>query len=466
MKRTILQFAFLLSVVTSFSQSPLMDSVLQKIAEEKNDSLHLVLINRSIPNLIETNPALDMENNEKLLLQSQQNKDKLGEAVALTDIGYDYRSFGNFTKGLEYSLKAVATAEETGNEGLITLTKAHLAHNYKDQGNYRKAITLYQQCEALAIKLNNNFNRMSCYLNLAQVYLAMNKLDSAFIYSHRAYELSTQFHIISNLDYLFAIMGNIQSKMGNPGLAVSYFNMALAESIKEHSPKQVNLIYSNIAEHYYNNHQNDSALFYAKKAISAVEHTPFSNKSLDAARLLADIYNSRNADSTVKYLKIYVSIKDSLFNEKAIRESQEMTFEDEVRQQQAAMEKAKAEEQQKQNIEYALVALGIVTFIILFLLLSRSFITNERVIGFFSVVALLLVFEFLNLLLHPFLGGITNHSPALMLLGLVCVAVLLVPLHHRLEKWVKEKLVEKNKQIRLAEAKKTIEQLEKEKPGD
>jgi antibiotic biosynthesis monooxygenase (ABM) superfamily enzyme len=99
-------------------------------------------------------------------------------------------------------------------------------------------------------------------------------------------------------------------------------------------------------------------------------------------------------------------------------------------------------------------------------LLSRSFITNERVIGFFSVVALLLVFEFLNLLLHPFLGGITNHSPALMLLGLVCVAVLLVPLHHRLEKWVKEKLVEKNKQIRLAEAKKTIEQLEKEKPGD
>jgi len=60
MKRTILQFAFLLSVVTSFSQSPLMDSVLQKIAEEKNDSLHLVLINRSIPNLIETNPALDL----------------------------------------------------------------------------------------------------------------------------------------------------------------------------------------------------------------------------------------------------------------------------------------------------------------------------------------------------------------------------------------------------------------------
>jgi hypothetical protein len=50
-----------------------------------------------------------------------------------------------------------------------------------------------------------------------------------------------------------------------------------------------------------------------------------------------------------------------------------------------------------------------------------------------------------------------------MLLALVCIAALLVPLHHKLEKWATHKLVEKNKAIRLAAAKKTIEELEK--PG-
>jgi cell wall assembly regulator SMI1 len=49
-----------------------------------------------------------------------------------------------------------------------------------------------------------------------------------------------------------------------------------------------------------------------------------------------------------------------------------------------------------------------------------------------------------------------------MLLALVCIAALLVPLHHKIEKWTTAKLVEKNKQIRLAAAKKTIEQLEKD----
>jgi hypothetical protein len=48
-----------------------------------------------------------------------------------------------------------------------------------------------------------------------------------------------------------------------------------------------------------------------------------------------------------------------------------------------------------------------------------------------------------------------------MLLALVLIAALLIPLHHRLEHWIKHKLVEKNKAIRLAAAKKTIEKLEK-----
>src|SRR5262249_12000108 len=138
-----------------------------------------------------------------------------------------------------------------------------------------------------------------------------------------------------------------------------------------------------------------------------------------------------------------------------------MTFEEDARQQELAVAQYKAEVTRKNNIEYTLIALGIISFIILFLLLSRRLITNSKVIEFLGVVALLIVFEFFNLLLHPFLEEVTNHSPLLMLLGLVFIAALLIPLHHRLEHWARAKLVEKNKQIRLAAARKTIERLEK-----
>ncbi|MBK8494438.1 MAG: hypothetical protein IPL50_04990 [Chitinophagaceae bacterium] len=71
-------------------------------------------------------------------------------------------------------------------------------------------------------------------------------------------------------------------------------------------------------------------------------------------------------------------------------------------------------------------------------------------------MALLIVFEFLNLLLHPFLERVTHHLPVLMLLALVAIAALLAPLHHKVEKWATAKLVEKNKKIRLAAAKKQL----------
>jgi hypothetical protein len=49
-----------------------------------------------------------------------------------------------------------------------------------------------------------------------------------------------------------------------------------------------------------------------------------------------------------------------------------------------------------------------------------------------------------------------------MLLALVSIAAILVLLHHRIEKWATQKLVEKNKKVRLAAAKKTIAKLERE----
>ena len=115
--------------------------------------------------------------------------------------------------------------------------------------------------------------------------------------------------------------------------------------------------------------------------------------------------------------------------------------------------------ERKVNIQFAAMAIGIVTFIILFLLLSRSIIVNEKWISFFGVLGLLIVFEFINLFIHPTLVTVTHDSPVLMLLFLVLIASLLIPLHHRMEKWINEKMTEKNKKIRLENAKRTMEKL-------
>ena len=138
-----------------------------------------------------------------------------------------------------------------------------------------------------------------------------------------------------------------------------------------------------------------------------------------------------------------------------------MAVEEEARLAELKLETEQSNEARKQNLEYTFLGLGIISFLMVFILFSRKHITNTKVIQFLSVVSLLMVFEFINLLIHPVLEKVTHHSPFLMLLSLVALAALLIPIHHKLEHWAVNKLIEKNKQARLEAAKKTIEQLEK-----
>ncbi len=461
MKKKLILFCFIACMQTTYAQKPNVDSILQKVAIEKDEDKKVDLLVSLVTAEINNNPEWAIETGLKLLNQLKKENSNIELSVAYSFLGQGYRLLGNNIKALDYHHKGIAAAEKSSNLSILAFAENQTAHIYRDRQEYDKAISLYLSATAHADKGKNEKIKGWGPLNLGAVYLAINNLDSSLMYSQRCYENAVRLKVTTNLSFLFTNLGGVQSKMGNAPLAVSYFNMAINQSLGTSNIRYLNLVYTGLADHYHRFKQTDSSLFYAKKAIAVVNNTSFFYLSSKSAQLLTDIYEKTNCDSTLKYAKVYKTAADSLNSSKANQQIQLMTFEEDLRQQEAAAEKIKVEQQRKQNIQYALLALGIISFIITFLLLSRRHITNTKLIQFLGVVALLLVFEFLNLLLHPFLERITHHSPVLMLLALVCIAALLVPLHHKLEKWATHKLVEKNKQIRLASAKKTIEELEK-----
>ena len=123
----------LLSINVSFPQSENIDTMLKKITSEKDDNTRIDLINDLFSSTMESDPLLSMQNAQKLLFQSKKNNDRIAEALALTQIGYSYRSFGNTPKSVEYNLKALALARETGNEKVIAHAKLKLAHNLRSE---------------------------------------------------------------------------------------------------------------------------------------------------------------------------------------------------------------------------------------------------------------------------------------------------------------------------------------------
>jgi hypothetical protein len=183
---------------------------------------------------------------------------------------------------------------------------------------------------------------------------------------------------------------------------------------------------------------------------------------MQSYELMYKAFEKQNkSDSSNKYFRLSIQIKDSLLSDEKNKTIQALSFQEQIRQKEKEAESEEIARQRKVNIENILIALGIISFAILFLLLSRQIIANEKIIKFLGILALLLVFEFTNLLLHPFLEVITHHSQIAMLLLMVALAALLIPLHHKIEKWALNKIIQRNKESRLLAAKKVIAKLEK-----
>ena len=345
-----------------------VDSILQKIEAEKNDDQRLDLILSIYKTRIEGYPVLVIEIAQKLFKISQRTKDPITETASWSFYGQGYRLSGNYIKGLECHHKAVALAESTGNRSLLAIAQNQMAHIYKDREEYEKALRLYSSARDNAKNGNSAEAIIWPMMNLGAIFLGMNQLDSSLYYSTQAYDKSIQLNIPRNSPYILMNIAGAYSKQGNNAQAVHYYDLAITEALKNQSPRFRNLVYLGYAEHFQRNHQQDSCVVYAKKAIDAVHNSVFLYLSMKPAKLLTDIYETSNADSTLKYLRIYRTANDSLFSSRSNQQLQLMTFEEDQRQQELSTAKEKYTYKIRQNIMLG----GLGTFLLLALILFRN----------------------------------------------------------------------------------------------
>ena len=452
----------------SFAQKKSAKETILKFSKYKDEKKKLDSLMRfELPSFYDNNQRALIKFNQMILKHSLKTNDLLMQGYFNQEIGTAYRFLGNSALSLSYHQKAINIAEKIGNATLLAFVKIGMGNVYKDRENWNEALKLYSSALTYAKKSNNKRFSRWCYMNIGVVYLNLNKLDSSLICLQNAYELDKY---SKNDVYINLMIGSVHTRLGNLKLGNTYCGMALDKEKANAKGKgkgkqnqhQLILAYIAMAENFAALNQTDSCLVYSKKAIQEIGNKAFFYLSIKPAKMIATIYEKSNCDSTLKYAKIFQAANDSMFSKKANDQVQSISNEYDLRQKELVAEEKKEANNQKQNIQFALIALGIIVFVTLYLLLSRSFITSTQLIEFFGIMALLIVFEFLNLILHPLLEDITNHTPVIMLLALVCIAALLIPLHHKLEKWATNKLIKKNKEIRLANAKKTINTLEEE----
>ncbi|MFN5647641.1 MAG: ATP-binding protein [Sphingobacteriales bacterium] len=341
-----------------------IDSFVQKFELEKDFDVRTdMLLRFNSSSGVEADPLYILDLAAKIYKISQKNNDRNAEATAWTDYGQGYRLMGNYTKALECHYKAIAIATKFGNNAQIAHSYNQLGNIYKDREENDKAIEIYRIALFYSEAARAKIVKYAPPLNLGTVYLNEGKLDSSIYYSNRALEVLYLTNENQNrfIPTMLGNLGGAYSRMNKKKEAEKYFQRALSIVTKsDYTYTRIKQgVFFTVSEHFRRNQQMDSCLYYAKMSIAAVENTHYSYLMTKPAKMLSEIYDGKNADSTVKYLKIYLKTNEVINSTRVTQQLQVMAFEEEQRK--LELEQARKEAQSRLKIYFLIAGLLLVS---------------------------------------------------------------------------------------------------------
>ena len=450
-------------VYSQITQISKRDSLQEALRKEKKDTSRVLLLADLSFTFFESKPDTAMTLALEALSLSRSIGYAKGEAVSLNRVGAAYDVFGNYPKAMEVLLQALKINESIKNADGIRRNYNNIGNLYISQEDYRQGLDYYLKAKSLIELQNNQESPSTTYVNIAEAYYLLKDFDSAIHYAQKAKSVASNIGYSRIIGSAYSRLGNIHSALKQNVIALEFYRLSIPYIKESQNYIRLSETFLDIAKTFSMTGQNDSVAFYARQSLLLAKESGFTLQIRNTGRFLTTFYRKMNKpDSAFFYLDLTKIANDSLFNQQKNNQMQSLAFDEKLRQQEISAQNVKTKAERKRNLQYAAIVVGLISFIILFFVLSRSIFVKEKFIKFFGVVGLLAVFEFINLYIHPYLDRATNHSPFIMLAILICIGALLVPLHHKMEKWITKIMIEKNKKIRLEAARKTIATLEKD----
>lgn len=447
------KFILILSLVL-FSK----DLVAQK---QKADSLFILLQKENadttkVKLMWELAGVINVYDPEEALVLSQKALDLAndikyteGQSKALGAMANSFTKIGNFPKALDYNLRKLKLEEKRNNPKSLASVLLNIGIVYRYQEQYKDALIYYYRSDSVIKKNNLEENKYYILMNLGDIYDMLGDTDSAFSYFNKSLILSTS---LKNDDYIGNSMtglGNTYLKQGNYPFALLNYRTAITYLQKANNDEVLCEAALGLAKLFQKQNLNDSAVHYARLSLAIAGKGGFFPRQLEATQFLTDLFTkTKDIDSAFVYLKKVQVMNDTVNSKSRIRELQNISGNEKLRQLEIAESKRIAKRERRQQLQLLFIALFIPGFFLFTLLLSRIKI-NTRIIKILGILSLLILFEYLTLLLHPTVAELTNHTPVIEMFIFVSIAAVLIPAHHRIELWLIERLIHRNGSIRL-----------------
>jgi signal transduction histidine kinase len=339
MKKILFSILLLYLCAYSRGQTKAIDSLKQLLLTAKDDTNKVILL-ASLSNRYNFSFAdtAVMYAQQGLQLARKINFDR-EEAFCLMVLGSALTTLGTYSNALDFLYQSISLADKTQNMAVLALAYGWLGLCYRELDDFEKAKFRMRE----SMRLAELFRPQTLTLGQSQgmmssIFEKNNELDSALFYANKSYATK---NIWSGL---LVELGAIHRKLGHDSLALDFYRRAVPMAMVANFQIDIIDSYNGISQIHWRQKEYDSAVIYAKLALSQQWGRTYPIGMFRASGMLATIYGSLNKnDSTLKYLKLNIALKDSLFNQQKTRDAQNFEFAQQLRQQDLAAQEEKSQ---------------------------------------------------------------------------------------------------------------------------
>jgi tetratricopeptide (TPR) repeat protein len=358
-----------------------------------------------------------------------------GQARSLGMIAGTFNKLGNYAKALQYYLDGLKVLEKLKDPDDISRAYLNIALVYSSKKEIPTALEYMFRSDSIARQYKLNDLIVYIDLDIGNMYTEEDQLDSALIYTRLALDssLSQKNDVITGTAW--NNLGNIYSKKGQYDIAIENYNKAVPFLVSMQDYNNLSECYLGLSKAFGKKENWDSALVYANRSYRLAADNGFLQQSVNASQYLADVFKQHDQiDSAFLYQQTYMALKDSFDNSEKLKELQNLTISEEIRQEEIVQEKKQLEKERKVKLQLLLLGMFIPVFFLITAFISKKKV-NKRVIELSGIFSIIFLFEYITLLIHPVVAARSGHSPIIEIVIFVALAAILSPTHHKVQHW-------------------------------
>lgn len=331
------------------------------------------------------NKALELL--KRSLQLSMDIDDEKSIAQTYSNLGILYKNQGNYLKAIEYYNNALKTYEKLGHNQGIGSNLNNIGVIYKHLGMVPEALENYTKSLQFHESEKDYEGMAGALVNIGHINKLIGEDSISFEYYIRCIEISKEHQLIPQLATATRAIGNIYELNGELKKAMEYYDRSLIIATDISDQRTMANCMNNIGNIYQNQDNLSEAMKLHLNALKIGQENGvlviIKESSFNLQSLYQHIGQYENA---YKMLKLYITMKDSLVNDKITKEILKQDFKykyekekaiEEARHQDQLALAAEREKQQK-FITYGIGAGLIFVLIFAILIFNRFKVTKKQ----------------------------------------------------------------------------------------